>query len=58
LNMAKTRAQVGGKDGGVLGICHRNGITQDLLSSMWQKAFPGESVESIKSLIQVGNYRY
>lgn len=58
LSMAKTRAQVGGKDGGVLGICHRNGITQDLLFRMWQDAFPGESIESVKALIQVGNYRY
>lgn len=58
LSMAKTRAQVGGKDGGVLGICHRNGITQDSLFSMWMTAFPGESIESVKSLIQVGNYRY
>lgn len=58
LNMAKTRAQVGGKDGGVLGICHRNGITQDALTKIWQDLFPRESAESIKSFIQVGNYRY
>jgi asparagine synthetase B (glutamine-hydrolysing) len=58
LSLAKTRAQVGGKDGGVLGICHRHGITQDRLLSMWQSYFPGESMESIKSLIQVGSYRY
>ena len=58
LNMAKTRAQVGGSDGGVLGICHRNGVSQEALFSMWMSSFPNEGVDSVKSLLQVGNYRY
>ena len=58
LNMAKTRAQVGGKDGGVLGICHRNQITQETLFKIWIHSFPGESADSVRELIQVGNYRY
>jgi hypothetical protein len=54
----KTRAQVGGKDMGVLGVCHRMGITSGHLQAMWRDAIaPGAPVQDVVDLIQVGKYR-
>jgi asparagine synthetase B (glutamine-hydrolysing) len=54
----KTRAQVGGKDMGVLGVCHRLGVTPLHLQALWKEAVaPDASLQSVLDLIQVGKYR-
>jgi hypothetical protein len=54
----KCRAQVGGKDGGTLGICHRMGVDQRLLEDMWIRSLP-ENLRGDHPLdiIQLGRYR-
>ncbi len=36
---AKTRAQVGGKEGGTLGLFHDSGVTQGVLKEHWERLF-------------------
>ncbi len=58
INQQKTRAQVGGKDKGVLGICHRMGITSARLQALWKDALsPDADLQDVLDLIQVGKYR-
>jgi asparagine synthetase B (glutamine-hydrolysing) len=58
VNKSKRRAQVGGADGGTLGIFHRLGLTQRKLSDLWihslQENLRGENPLDI---IQSGRYR-
>jgi hypothetical protein len=54
----KTRAQVGGHDMGVLGVCHRMGIRSEYLQALWRDAVaPDAEVRDVLDLIQVGKYR-
>lgn len=54
----KTRAQVGGKDMGVLGVCHRLGVTPTHLQAWWKEAIaPAADLRDVLDLIQVGKYR-
>ena len=57
VNQAKTRAQVGGKDLGTLGIFHRLGIGEAQLRQAWRVQFPGETAQSCDELIQFGRYK-
>lgn len=57
VSAAKTRAQVGGKDGGVLGICHRMGIDQKALESLWLTSFGAGNESGCLKIIQTGRYR-
>ncbi len=57
VNVAKTRAQVGGRDGGVLGICHREGIGQKELMTIWADSFAPEHRKDALRLIEFGAYR-
>ncbi len=57
VNRAKTRAQVGGKDLGTLGIYHRLGIGEEQLRRTWHAQFPGELRQSSDELIQFGRYK-
>jgi asparagine synthetase B (glutamine-hydrolysing) len=54
---AKTRAQVGGKDCGTLGIYHRLGIDAATLRQIWQEQFPREAAAVCDAIIQFGRYR-
>ena len=54
----KQRAQVGGADGGTLGIFHRAGLDEQQLLGMWADALPGQpDPRSVEALIQFGRYR-
>ena len=57
VNLTKTRAQVGGKDKGTLGICHRLGIDQQMLYEIWKSHFPAADADACGELIQLGRYR-
>jgi asparagine synthetase B (glutamine-hydrolysing) len=57
VNRAKTRAQVGGKDLGTLGIYHRLGVTEERLRDVWRAQFPGEQPVTCDQFIQFGRYR-
>ena len=57
LNAKKTRAQVGGEDGGVLRVCHQNGIQDKKLINYWCSTFPDASPEDMIDLIHIGAYR-
>lgn len=57
VSRSKTRAQVGGKDLGTLGIYHRLGVGESELKRVWQEQFPGESAAACEGLIQFGRYR-
>lgn len=58
VNSSKRRAQVGGKDGGTLGIFHKAGLTQDALVKIWTKQLPAERRgENPTDIIQIGRYR-
>jgi asparagine synthetase B (glutamine-hydrolysing) len=57
VNRAKTRAQVGGKDLGTLGIYHRLGVGDAQLRRAWRDQFPGESPEHCDEFIQLGRYK-
>jgi hypothetical protein len=58
ISRQKTRAQVGGKDMGVLGVCHRMGITSAHLQALWKDAVaPTADLRDVLDLIQVGKYR-
>jgi len=55
---AKTRAQVGGKDGGTLGLFHDNGITQGVLREHWEQLFTPFCREGKpREIIVSGRYR-
>ena len=57
VNRAKTRAQVGGKDFGTLGIYHQLGIGEAHLRQTWQAAFPTEREQTCDEFIQFGRYK-
>jgi hypothetical protein len=57
VNRTKTRAQVGGKDFGTLGIYHRLGIGEAHLRQTWQADFPSERAETCDEFIQFGRYK-
>ena len=55
---AKVRAQVGGKDGGVLGAFHRLNLNESKLFSIWKAQFPQNMIADDPSdFIQFGRYR-
>ncbi|MCW8966750.1 MAG: asparagine synthase-related protein [Candidatus Pacearchaeota archaeon] len=55
---AKVRAQVGGKDGGVLGAFHNLGLGEKKLFEIWKSGFPVDAVPDDPSdIIQFGRYR-
>jgi len=57
VNRSKTRAQVGGKDLGTLGIYHRLGVGEEQLRLAWEDQFPTESSELCREFIQFGRYK-
>jgi Asparagine synthase len=57
VNRAKTRAQVGGKDFGTLGIYHQLGIGEERLRRAWQDQFPTEPRQLSDDFIQFGRYK-
>jgi len=57
VNRAKTRAQVGGKDLGTLGLYHQLGIGETHLRQAWQDQFPTERAETCDEFIQFGRYK-
>ncbi len=57
VSRSKTRAQVGGKDQGTLGIYHQLDIGEEDLRRVWRDQFPGESALACDELIQLGRYR-
>ncbi len=58
VNTSKRRAQVGGKDKGILGVFHRAGVDQKALERMWIRSLP-ETMRGDHPLdmIQIGRYR-
>ena len=55
---AKVRAQVGGKDGGVLGAFHRIGLQEKDLFEIWKSGFPAAALpKDPRDIIQYGRYR-
>ena len=55
---AKCRAQVGGRDGGTLGIHHRLGLGQQELFSLWARVMGLDKNDpAVSGLIQFGRYR-
>ena len=57
VNRAKTRAQVGGKDLGTLGIYHQLGIEEEHLRNVWRAQFPTEQPNACDEFIQFGRYK-
>jgi hypothetical protein len=57
VNRAKTRAQVGGKDLGTLGIYHQMGIAEEHLLQVWREQFPTEQPAVCDEFIQFGRYK-
>jgi len=58
INAAKQRAQVGGTDGGTLGIFHRCGLTSQTLADLWLTELPIDMTgDSPLDIIQFGRYR-
>ena len=58
ISREKTRAQVGGRDMGVLGVCHRLGVTPAQLQAWWKDAVaPTADLRDVLDLIQIGKYR-
>ena len=57
VSKSKTRAQVGGKDMGTLGIYHRLGIGEAELRRLWREQFPGEPAIACDDLIELGRYK-
>ncbi len=54
----KRRAQVGGEDGGTLGICHRMGVDQQRLEDIWIRSLPEHlRGDHPLDIIQFGRYR-
>jgi len=55
---AKVRAQVGGKDGGVLGAFHALGLDEEKLLDIWNSGFPiNTRPDDPSDIIQFGRYR-
>lgn len=58
VNRTKTRAQIGGKDGGVLGLFHESGLTQARLKDEWNRLFaPFCGERPPDEIILSGRYR-
>jgi hypothetical protein len=58
VNKAKVRAQVGGTDGGTLGLFHDSGITQETLKKKWEELFrPLVRDNLLEPLFFSGRYR-
>lgn len=58
VNLRKQRAQVGGPDGGTLGILHRYKVDQDMLRRLWAESLPSAARGADPwDMIQVGRYR-
>jgi len=58
LTKTKVRAQVGGSDGGTLGMFHDHDISQSILKTRWEKLFLDMTAnEAIKPMIISGRYR-
>jgi len=57
VSKTKTRAQVGGKDMGTLGIYHRLGVGEAVLRRIWREQFPGEPATACDELIEFGRYK-
>jgi asparagine synthetase B (glutamine-hydrolysing) len=58
VNATKQRAQVGGPDGGTLGLLHRYKIGSEVLRKLWADMLPDPSRgDDPWDLIQVGRYR-
>ena len=58
VSRAKQRAQVGGPDGGTLGICHRAGLSQEMLARLWTEGLPEDRRGTRPhDFVQVGRYR-
>lgn len=55
---AKRRAQVGGADGGTLGVFHRMGMGEDRLLDLWARGLgAGWRSDEARRLIEFGRYR-
>ena len=57
VNRAKTRAQVGGKDLGTLGLYHELGIRDEQMRQMWREQFPSVPSDLCDGFIQFGRYK-
>ena len=58
VNTAKQRAQVGGRDGGTLGLLHRHKIGGEFLRSLWADMLPdARRSDDPWDIIQIGRYR-
>jgi hypothetical protein len=58
VNAGKFRAQVGGADGGTLGLLHRHKADGALLKKLWAEALPdSQRGDDPWDVIQVGRYR-
>ncbi len=58
INDKKVRSQVGGKDGGTLGLFHTSGITQQTLSNAWHTLLPETMTGGKKAeIIFAGRYK-
>lgn len=58
INAAKQRAQVGGTDGGTLGIFHRFGLTSQTLADLWSDGLPQDMAgDGPHDIIHFGRYR-
>lgn len=58
VNAGKFRAQVGGADGGTLGLLHRHKVDAALLRKQWAEALPDSARgDDPWDVIQVGRYR-
>jgi Asparagine synthase len=57
VSKTKTRAQVGGKEMGTLGIYHRLGVGEAVLRRIWREQFPGEPAVACDELIELGRYK-
>ena len=55
----KIRSQVGGSDGGTLGLFHDSAITQNVLHDRWKKLFlkDDKGEESTNNIIYAGRYK-
>jgi asparagine synthetase B (glutamine-hydrolysing) len=57
VSRSKTRAQVGGKDQGTLGLYHRLGVGEDELRRIWRDQFPPSEAMLSDAIIEFGRYR-
>ena len=54
---AKVRAQVGGRDGGTLGLFHEQGISQEDLTRRWNAMYEPMAGGELEPIIHAGRYR-